>query len=89
MLLMRSFFSMELLLAGESRPDTTDLNIKIMIKKKSCGLYVPSCVRTSSANERPACFLRLGWLQHLLEALNLQGRFKGTRGQNWLLGDLV
>lgn len=27
---------MELILAGESRPDTTDLNIKIMIKKKNC-----------------------------------------------------
>lgn len=26
---------MELVLAGESRPDTTDLNVKIIIKKKS------------------------------------------------------
>lgn len=37
MLLMRSFFSMELVLAGESRPNTTDLDRKKPMLKWQVG----------------------------------------------------
>lgn len=34
---------MELVLAGESRPDTTDLNIKIIINEKSQVVCTSAC----------------------------------------------
>lgn len=63
---------MELVLAGESRPDTTDLNVKIIIKKKKVKWYARqpgSCVQTLLQKWQTCRILQRSWLKHLLAAL--------------------